>query len=294
MESSSSDINKQTFPKTSKTSTSENENHKPSCGNSFMVHKNQPIDTGDFSLEQWRQLVAEKTKLCPVCNKEYATPVTMRKHLREVHVSKKKFKCDLCQKQFKASRSLQCHKQFVHLGVHKPKFLNMECDYCSRKFPSKNEVTNHIKSHMGVRDILCPICKKGFIALKHMKTHLKKHMWKAGEIPLEDTYLCDLCSKVFLEHKDMIRHREWVHGDKCHVCKVCGAKIKGNMKRHMLSHTGEKPFCCDICGKSLKGNLKAHILRCQGERPYKCDVCGSSFKDKKHFSVHIRNHGEDK
>lgn len=30
----------------------------------------------------------------------------------------------------------------------------------------------------------------------------------------------------------------------CKICKICGKKLKRDVRRHMKTHTGEKPFMC--------------------------------------------------
>ncbi|KAL1464261.1 hypothetical protein WDU94_003924 [Cyamophila willieti] len=219
----------------------------------------------------------------------------MRRHLREVH-SKKKFFCDICQKQFTSTSRVTQHKNNIHFGRNKDKLklLNLECHHCGVKFPRKCQLIDHLNSHSGLKSHVCHICKNSYSAAKGLKRHMKRHLQMSGQLSSEDMYQCDICSKMFLEHHILVKHRDWVHGDKCHVCKVCGVKIKGSIQKHMLSHTGEKPYCCHICGKSMQGKLKEHMLTHTGERPHACDICGSTFKDKWYLGVHMRKHNGEK
>ncbi|GFY42894.1 zinc finger protein [Trichonephila inaurata madagascariensis] len=58
--------------------------------------------------------------------------------------------------------------------------------------------------------------------------------------------------------------REKGHGPgRRYMCAECkySTNLKGDYRRHLLTHTGEKPHVCLFCSKrfSLKGNLQTHV-----------------------------------
>ena len=82
--------------------------------------------------------------------------------------------------------------------------------------------------------------------------------------------------------------------EKRHRCEECGErfKYKGNLKRHILTHTGEKPFPCDLCDQSFtrKEHMETHRRIHTGEKPYVCEMCSMAFSDKTGLRSHMKKH----
>lgn len=248
------------------------------------------VDTGDCTLEEWKDFIARRVTTCPKCNKDFPTPRNMRKHLRRVHILEKKHGCEQCGSMFKSRDALNTHKKIKHMGKKIKRVYNFECYYCDAKYTTKYALSDHISSHTGIPNHVCEVCNKGYSCRASLKIHMiKSHLQYQAGVQVEK-YDCDICEKVFFEKKRLNKHKAWAHGDKFHLCKVCGAKIKGSLKQHMITHTGERKYCCHICGKKLRGKLKEHMLTHTGERPFACEVCGGTFKNKWYLTVHMRSH----
>ena len=91
-----------------------------------------------------------------------------------------------------------------------------------------------------------------------------------------------------------IRHANIKSLEKCNSamkCQECGARFlhKGDLKKHVGTHSGEKPYTCQQCGVgfSQNGNLKAHIYIHTAVKPYKCQKCDSGFSQSNHLKYHM-------
>ena len=158
---------------------------------------------------------------CLQCGKGFSTASKLAKHIKVVHVPKKKCnvcqklicaayfnthvkevhegdrrECPECKKEIASSKFSQ-HMQIAHLGFKEA------CPRCGKQM-STSLLSTHIKEeHDGVRK-KCPHCPKQF-KNKHLKAHIR-------EVHQAIREKCPHCSKLF-RRSNLSKHIKTVHQD---------------------------------------------------------------------------------
>uniref|UniRef100_A0A3B3YBM5 C2H2-type domain-containing protein n=1 Tax=Poecilia mexicana TaxID=48701 RepID=A0A3B3YBM5_9TELE len=104
--------------------------------------------------------------------------------------------------------------------------------------------------------------------------------------------------KLFSERGNLTKHIKTHTGEKSFSCLVCGRRFvqQIHLTRHLRTHTGEKPFSCLTCGKSFSqsSSLSGHMRTHTGEKPFSCLTCGQSFSERGSLFHHSRIHTGEK
>uniref|UniRef100_A0A8B9EKN5 C2H2-type domain-containing protein n=1 Tax=Anser cygnoides TaxID=8845 RepID=A0A8B9EKN5_ANSCY len=125
----------------------------------------------------------------------------------------------------------------------------------------------------------CSKCGKTFNQKNNLSRHLRTHI---GEHP----YKCSECWRSFSDHSNLISHQKLHQGEKpyeCLDCRKCFSQntslLRQNLTMHQSIHTGERPYSCQDCSKRFRrsSDLIQHESLHTGERPYKCPDCGKGF-----------------
>ncbi|XP_076673540.1 uncharacterized protein LOC143371803 isoform X9 [Andrena cerasifolii] len=222
---------------------------------------------------------------CDKCKKSWRTAEALEEH-KVIHRPDYFFECDVCHVKYKSECSLKRHKLRMHSG-QESKYV---CEHCGRCYKLKMDLSEHVKKiHMtapqicrfcgkAVKDVKahewkhqnhkryreakynlsCHLCQKKFCHRSRLDCHLRRH---------EEGFRCEMCDKDFLSTKELVRHKQYKHGQtKIYTCIVC-----------------KKPFVCS-------SNFYQHVLTHAGIRPYKCDVCEEDFTQRSSLLRHRRQH----
>ncbi|CAK8676218.1 unnamed protein product [Clavelina lepadiformis] len=114
----------------------------------------------------------ERPHTCTVCNKRFAEPTQLRRHIRSAHsqhASQQQHKCFDCLRTFTRPVDLDRHIHAVHLK-EKPH----KCGYCGKFFGLHGNLNKHIRAvHMLEKPHQCVECGKCFAHIGVLKRHLR-------------------------------------------------------------------------------------------------------------------------
>jgi KRAB domain-containing zinc finger protein len=146
-----------------------------------------------------------KVFICDLCSVHFANKLSVKNHIKSVHLTekKKKFKCNVCKLQFSSISTITKHINDEHYGKLKSVVCKYACSYCEKSFKRPNHLIRHIAVHTGERPNGCDLCEQKFAQRSQLVTHkLMRHKI----LP----YNCPSCGLGFKIQTDM-----WFHSSTC-------------------------------------------------------------------------------
>nr|CAD7591702.1 unnamed protein product [Timema genevievae] len=195
--------------------------------------------------------------------------------------------CQFCDKKFKTKNSLVKHER---LHTNERPYM---CEQCGKSFRTRTILRSHLDTHDKSRKFVCTDCGKAFNNKANFKHHTATHLNRA--------FLCDICGKT-LKSLSYLRVHKLNHKNpdllKRFACDMCGNKYvsRHQMRQHRRLHTNERPYKCPDpnCFKMFRNlvTLKQHASVHTNMRKYKCEACGKGFKRRSHLMTHRKTHDQ--
>lgn len=165
---------------------------------------------------------------CASCGKVFTTLQKHNNHVNTVHKLLKRFKCTKCPERFAEYFRRQKHLVQVH-GVAP---LQYKCNVCDKSFDRRYTLSRHMKrDHLEERDFQCEMCSYKCFTKNELRVHMVKHN---GERIFE----CSVCKKSYARKKTLKEHMRIHNNDRRFACAVCGQAFvqKCSLKGHLKTH----------------------------------------------------------
>ena len=206
--------------------------------------------------------IKDKTIQCEYCDSKFASSVAKNRHVRGLHMPKRKgnltsdsngtvvarplyligtqipsgrksnMVCPICNEVFRTNRLLIDHIDLAH-PHNNLTFYTCSEENCVDKFISDEALLKHKNSKHST--FKCRFCPQQFLTKGKRLTHQNGH---------KDKVICpkEGCGKMFTSTDYLANHLKFTHSDiKNYKCSYCDKKFKKSCERklHERSHTGE-------------------------------------------------------
>lgn len=204
-----------------------------------------------------------------------------------------KIKCENEELQDTNNNSKESPSRTVNIKKSSGKKLIYECGDCSSRFPNKEILVKHVKTHLQLSNLYkfsCNLCPRSF----SRRCHLARHQYRLHPTQI---FTCNFCKARFNCKDNLYRHLKALHlNDDDYKCGICGKMFNelAYVKVHILAvHLKEKEEECKICRKvfNTKGDRDKHVKYVhQKVKELKCLLCQRTFALMSTIKKHIRRH----
>ncbi|KAM3955254.1 uncharacterized protein ACR2FA_010859 [Aphomia sociella] len=229
--------------------------------------------------------------ICDYCSRSFTRKYNLQNHIENCHMKCVNY-CEVCDQRFSNSSWLQLHLSRGHNRHDQP---HPECDICGRIFTRKQNIISHmITVHMqGFSDFKCKLCIKIFSSKRNLRRHIRQIHDPNIQKPI-----CDICHKTFKGRHTLLQHIKSTHSyaeKDCIKCQLCGKIYTNNrnLKRHIESFHGEKcEYKCNICPKVYisNQNLRRHLRSrhyVDDQNSFQCSYCDIIIPGKFNLDSHV-------
>ncbi|XP_014085188.1 transcription factor grauzone [Bactrocera oleae] len=195
----------------------------------------------------------EKQYQCEHCPKRFARPYILEQH-RLIHEERSHI-CDICKRGFASANMLSTHMKTMHSS-----YGATMCDVCAKVIRGRTAFARHQLEHSGIvlPKVQCEKCGSWHKDKYSLQKHKRRHN-DDGTL-----HVCSICGKVAPNRSALLSHQRYVHkSERVFECSVCKKAFKKaiSLKEHMTMHTGEVLYSCPHCPKTFNSNANMHSHR---------------------------------
>ena len=237
------------------------------CGKSFRSAKaleNHKKKRGAHSRKELKKHKKTLMEQCDQCGKSFKSADALESHKKKrgAQHGRTSYECDKCGSKFFKKRELKMHRTqhdagelfsctgcaatfkdrptlLVHLAVHRKVY---QCEQCGHIFFNRTHLSDHIRTHKGIKPHKCKECGDSFGKNYNLKRHiLIKHSKMVVDKENDDKktekdtrHKCDCCNKTFKMKQSLKRHQEFSK-EKHFKCTHCSFSFgrKSDMTKHI-------------------------------------------------------------
>lgn len=283
---------------------------KKNCLNLYKVYladdtiSKEPLPATQSRRFGSKEIIANKTYGCKLCNATFRLKSDFRTHVVEAHNDAQK------REVVGATSCGYCNMEFEDSSVRRRHFNNVECmvfivcDTCEEKFDSHSEYIEHVYS-THIPAVVAPQIKTELPdGDEDMKFPLDDGS-SASQAKSRTPQNCQVCGKQYNNYYNVLRHMESKHPDqlpstyRCEKCDI-GFPRQTELRDHMLNVHGElvkvrRDFLnCRTCG-SMFDNKDAWLdHQISQHAKYACFQCEFESEAKDEFETHLNWHAKSR
>ena len=217
---------------------------------------------------------------CSFCFLKFTSKLSLTNHMKK-HDKDFPYKCRDCHQNFRFRDELISHIE--NNLCPKP----IQCEYCPRRF-EKRHYAYHLEKHAAEAKTKyqCDFCSKRFFSEQELFVHLKLHT-------TPKPFRCSYCDKSFIVKNALNKHLR-SHLKQKSDCKICNEVIysKSLLAKHLLDHFIDRPIDCDLCIDKYS-DFVTHYFGHFDEPRFHCLHCNEKFYLQKVLDSHILIHSND-